>query len=227
MAIYAIGDLHLSFGTNKPMDIFKGWDNHIKKLTKNWESTVGTDDTVVLCGDFSWAMSLPETKLDFEFLCSLPGNKILLKGNHDYWWTTVTKMNEFLRAGGYENIGFLHNNSYIVDNALVCGTRGWLPDSKSGEDKKISVREARRLKASFDYIKGDYPKYVFLHYPPVTKDLTANPIFETLMLEDVKLCCYGHLHSGSFHTAVQGNCYGINYKLVSNDFVDFTPQRII
>lgn len=136
MAIYVIGDLHLSFSTNKPMDIF-GWGNHSEKIKKNWLEKVKNEDTVILPGDFSWATYLQDTYKDFEYLNNLPGKKILSKGNHDYWWTTVTSMKKYLNQNNFENIDFLYNNSFLVEDKIIVGTRGWVNSWRSQENYKI------------------------------------------------------------------------------------------
>lgn len=171
MSIYAIGDLHLSFRQEKPMDIFgKQWENHPKKIEENWKKYVKPDDLIVLAGDFSWETYLEDTYKDFEFLSNLPGKKILLKGNHDYWWTTITSMNKFLKDNNFNNIEFLFNNSICFENKIIVGTRGWaINDMENGE--KMMSREASRLEMSIkDGIKkfGDDKEFIcFMHFPPI------------------------------------------------------------
>ena len=141
MSLFAIGDLHLSLGSDKPMDIFSGWDHYVERLEENWRDTIGDEDTVVLAGDSSWGMSLQESLTDFTFLEGLPGKKIILKGNHDYWWSTKNKMDSFFAEQGFRSLQILHNNSYVVENVVVCGSRGWLFEMGEEHDKKILTRD--------------------------------------------------------------------------------------
>ena len=146
MSIFAIGDTHLSFSTDKPMNIFKGWDDYVERLTKNWHALVAPSDTVVLMGDISWAMSLEQAKADFAYLDALPGQKIILKGNHDYWWNTRRKMEAFFENYGFSTLHILHNNAYRVGDFSICGTRGWFYDDTQSEPDKVMLREVQRLK---------------------------------------------------------------------------------
>ena len=166
MAIFAIGDLHLSLGGSKPMDIFPGWEGYLPKLEANWRRLIAPDDTVMLVGDTSWAMNLKDTKADFAFIESLPGQKWILKGNHDYWWTTRAKMDRFLQENGFTSLHILHNNACVVDGVALCGSRGWPFDDASAQDAKVMAREAGRLRMSLA-AGGDCEKWAFLHYPPV------------------------------------------------------------
>ncbi|MBQ2938127.1 MAG: metallophosphoesterase [Clostridia bacterium] len=230
MAIYTIGDLHLSFETNKPMDIFGvKWEKHEEKIKKDWQEKVKENDLVVLPGDFSWAMYLEETQKDFEFINKLPGKKLLLKGNHDYWWSTVTSMRKYLKENGLENIDFLYNNSYEFENQIIVGTRGWTI-SEEAEDIRLTKREIDRLELS---IKDGVSKYgedkeiiVFMHYPPVTKNYMDTDYIKIMKKYNVKRCFYGHLHAGSIQEAVEGTIQGIQLKLVSADGLDFKLLKI-
>lgn len=228
MSIYVIGDLHLSFSVNKPMDIFgNNWENHAEKIRNNWIKKVKPEDTVILPGDFSWATYLEESKEDFEFLNNLPGKKIISKGNHDYWWTTVTKMKKFLKENNFENIDFLYNNSYFIENKIITGTRGWVTNFKASENAKILKREVDRLKLSIeDGIKKygeDKEIIVFIHYPPFYKEsvLEEFDFIKTMEKYNVKKCIYGHLHADSHKEAIEGVINGIEYKLASSDYLDF------
>ena len=234
MSIYVIGDLHLSFNTPKPMDIFgKNWKGHEEKIKRDWLQKVKDEDLVVLPGDFSWETYLENTKKDFEYLNSLPGKKILLKGNHDYWWTTITSMRKFLKENNFENIDFLYNNSYEFENKILCGTRGWsITDEETNE--KLINRELIRLELS---LQDGVNKYgtdkeiiVFMHYPPITKAkiITGQEakFVEMMRKYKVKRCFYGHLHGTSIADAVEGNIEGIELKLVSADGLDFELQKI-
>lgn len=230
MAIYVIGDLHLSFSTNKPMDIFgRNWQNYEEKIKKDWLLKVKPEDTVILPGDFSWAMYLNETEKDFEFINNLPGKKILLKGNHDYWWTTVTSMRKYIKEENFENIDFLYNNSYEIENKIIAGTKGW-NISDEQEDIRLTKREVARLELS---IKSGIEKYgndkeiiVFMHYPPLTKTNIDTDYTRLMKKYGIKRCYYGHLHANSIKDAVEGNVDGIEYKLVSSDGLDFKLLEI-
>ena len=236
MSIYAIGDLHLSFKNPKPMNIFgDNWENHEEKIKQDWLSKVKEEDTVVLAGDFSWAMKIEDALEDFKFINELSGKKILLKGNHDYWWTTVTNMKKVLEQNNMHNIDFLHNNSFEVEDKILCGTRGWsLLEEDSEEDKKIIDREAGRLKLSLqDGIKkyGNQKEIIaFLHYPPITQAYLLknepSPFISILKEFNAKKCYYGHLHGPAIKDAVNGNIDEIELKLISADGVDFKLQKI-
>ena len=233
MSIYVIGDLHLSFGVNKPMNIFgENWEKHYEKIKENWLRKVKDEDTVILPGDFSWATYLEESEKDFEFLNNLSGNKILLEGNHDYWWTTVTKMKKFLEEKNIQNIHFLYNNSFLIENKIIAGTRGWIINPNSKENYKILKRENDRLKLSLESgIKSfgeDKEIIAFLHYPPFYKDTVSEEIDFKKTLENykVKKCFYGHLHSDSHKEAIEGKINGIEYCLVSSDYLKFDLLKL-
>ncbi|MDL2324432.1 metallophosphoesterase [Ruminococcaceae bacterium OttesenSCG-928-A16] len=225
MALFAIGDLHLSLGCNKPMDVFEGWEDYVPRLEKNWRDTITEQDTIVLMGDNSWAMNFEEALADFAFLHSLPGQKIVLKGNHDYWWTTMAKMTAWIEQNQLDSIRFLHNNSYEVEGVSVCGTRSWLFEADKPQDEKVMAREVGRLRASLQ--AATLPKkLVFLHYPPVYVGATSAAVIETMQEFGVNQCYYGHLHGGSIRWAVQGQVNGIQYKLLSADSLGFKPYKI-
>lgn len=234
MSIYVIGDLHLSFNQSKPMDIFgDNWSNHEQQIKDNWIDTVKPEDTVIIPGDFSWATYLEETKLDFEFLNSLPGKKILLKGNHDYWWTTLTSMRNFLKENHFENIDFLFNNSYLVEGKIIVGTRGWVFQENEEANKMIN-RENERLKLSIksgiEQYGTDRPIIAFMHYPPIaSKDMNNNKyleFYQTLKDYNIKECYYGHLHGNSYKEAIEGDVGGINFHLISADYLNFKLEKI-
>lgn len=225
MAIFAIGDLHLSLGADKPMDVFEGWEGYLPKLERNWRALVQPEDTVVLAGDTSWAMHLEDTRADFSFLQSLPGQKWLLKGNHDYWWTTQRKMERFFVQNSFDSLHILHNNCCMVDGVALCGTRGWPFDDTSAQDAKVMAREVGRLKLSLD-AAGNLPKLVFFHYPPIYPGARAQDILDVLAQYGVERCWYGHLHGRFIRFAVQGMCDGVQYKLISADGLDFCPWKI-
>ena len=234
MSIYVIGDLHLSFSQNKPMDIFgKNWEKHDEKIKNDWLSKVKKEDCVVLPGDFSWATYIEDAYLDFKYLNELPGKKILLKGNHDYWWTTVTSMKKFLEDNKFCNIDFLYNNSLEYEDKVFVGTRGW-SFQESENSRKMINRENQRLELSIqDAIKkyGNNKEIIaFLHYPPlISKNLLENnclEFYKTLKKYNIKRFYYGHLHGKSHAEAVIGNVEGIDFNLVSADYLDFKLLKI-
>lgn len=228
MSVFVTADLHLSLGTDKPMDVFKGWTDYVYRLKKNWLALVEPEDTVVIVGDISWAMKLEETAEDFAFINSLPGKKIFLKGNHDYWWTTKKKMDEYLKTSGFDTISILFNNAFSAENYAICGTRGWFYDTECEQDKKVLNREVGRLNASIDEAeKFGLEPIVFLHYPPVYGEFECIEIMETLINRNIKRCYYGHLHgAASARKAITGNYKGINFNLISCDYTGFIPVII-
>ena len=230
MSIYAIGDLHLSFANPKPMNIFgNNWNNHEEKIKLDWISKVKEEDTVVLPGDFSWAMNLKDTKKDFEYINNLPGRKIMSKGNHEYWWTTVTNIKKFLKENNFSNIDFLYNNSIEVEDKLICGTRGWNLNLESETSNKRITREENRLENSIqDAINKNLDKeiIVFMHYPPIIKQNLNTGFFKILKKYNIKRCYYAHLHGNSIKEALNGVYDGIEFKLVSADGLDFKLLKI-
>lgn len=224
MSVFVIGDTHLSLSSNKPMNIFKGWDDHEFRLESNWQKLVEKDDTVIIAGDVSWGMSLQESLDDFEFLNKLNGTKIILKGNHDYWWNTANKMNNFMAENGLNTIKFLHNNAFKIDDISIVGTRGWFFDAESENIDKVLARECGRLQRSIDMARSLGGEIVaFLHYPPISAIADCEPIIEVLQKNQVKRCYYGHLHGGAINSAVNGEKYGIDFRLVSADYLGFCP----
>ena len=232
MAVYAISDLHLSYGIDKPMDIFGDrWVNYMDKLKENWEEIVKEDDYVLIPRDISWATYLEQAIKDFQFIENLPGRKIISKGNHDYWWTTMSKLNIFLEKNNFKTIEFIHNNSYNIQGFIVCGARGWKcpgDDGFSQEDKKIYERELNRLKLSLSNAKpiGEEEIIVMMHYPPFNSSKEPSEFVEIMGEYGVKKCLYGHLHGGSFNSAVEGEVEGIDFKLVSSDYLNFKPFNV-
>lgn len=223
MNLFTISDLHLPLGANKPMDIFGGWDNYVERLEKNWKKLVNDEDTVVIGGDISWATSLQEAKPDFEFINALPGNKIILKGNHDYWWGTANKINEFLTENKFDTIKILHNNCYSDGKIAICGTRGWIYDGTGTHDQKVILREAGRLETSIKLAKdlGVEP-IVFLHYPPAYAEFTCDEILAVLQKYEIKSVYYGHIHGKGIYNIIN-EYHGIKLKLTACDGIDFTP----
>lgn len=228
MSLYAIADLHLSLSVDKPMNIFPGWDNHVERLEINWQNTVAADDTVVIPGDISWAINFEEAKADFDFINHLNGKKVILKGNHDYWWNSMAKMNRFLDDNGFDTISILHNNHYAYGDYGICGTRGWIKDTEEPADAKVLAREAGRLEASIRSALNDGKEpIVFLHYPPIYANDRNREILDVLYKYDIKCCYYGHLHGNAHRFAVCGEVDGINYQLIAGDFVQFCPKLIM
>lgn len=228
MALYAIGDLHLSLGADKPMDIFGGnWLGYMDKLRQGL-SVIGPADTTVLLGDLSWALDLEGAKEDFRFLNEIPGRKIILKGNHDYWWNTVTKFQRFCQENSFTDLHILNNNHFEYEGVAICGTRGWFfEEEKSGEhDEKVFRRELLRLEASLQSA-GELPKLVFLHYPPRYRGYQCPEILELLTKYGVRACYYGHLHGASHGLAMEGVWDGVEFRLVSADKLDFQPYCVI
>ena len=228
MALYAIGDLHLCLGAPKPMDIFGGaWVGYMDKL-KEGMSVIKPEDTIVSMGDLSWALGLDDAKADFAWLNEIPGRKIILKGNHDYWWSTVKKFDSFCQANDFENLNILHNNHFEYEGMAICGTRGWFfEEERSGEhDEKVFKRELLRLEASLQSA-GELPKMVFLHYPPRYKGYECPEILELLDKYEVRNCFYGHLHGASHGLAMEGAWDGVNFKLLSADRLNFNPYCVI
>ena len=225
MAIFAIGDLHLSLHGEKPMDIFHGWEGYVQRLEQNWRAAVAPEDTVVLAGDTSWAMKLADCRADFAFLQNLPGRKVLLKGNHDYWWCTMAKMEAYLAENGFDSLCFLHNNCIRAEGVALCGTRSWLFDRGQPHDEKVMRRECGRLIASLE-AAGTEEKLVFLHYPPVYPNADARQVVDILRQYGVRRCFYGHLHGAFVRHAVQGDVDGTEYKLISADSLGFLPYKI-
>lgn len=228
MALYAIGDLHLCLGSPKPMDIFGGaWVGYMQKLLDGI-SVIQPEDTTILLGDLSWALDMESAKDDFAWINQIPGRKIILKGNHDYWWSTATKFYKFCKDNQFSDQYILNNNHYEYDGWAICGTRGWFfEEERSGShDEKVFNRELIRLEASLQSA-GDLPKMVFLHYPPRYKGYECPEILDLLKRYGVRKCYYGHLHGASHGLAIEGLWDGIEFKLVAADRLNFQPHRIL
>ena len=226
--IYTIGDLHLSLGCDKPMDIFAGWSNYLERLEENWNGKITAEDTVVLVGDHSWALKLDDSKRDLEYIHSrLNGKKILVKGNHDLWWQTMNKLNAFVESNGFDTIRFLFNNAYSVEGITICGTRGWIRENGEPQDIKILSREAGRLELSLQAAAKLGGEIVaFIHYPPIYGSEENVLITEVLHKYGIKRCYYAHLHGASIRGALNGERAGITYKLVSADGIGFDPIKV-
>lgn len=240
LALFALSDLHLSLSIDKPMDVFgPNWQNYMERIPLEWSRCVSDDDLVIVAGDSSWATYLNEANADFGYINSLPGRKLLLKGNHDYWWESVTKLNSYVSTMGFDTISFLHNSAYIYDGFSIAGTRGWLLPGSDGfgrDDRKIYDRELIRLSLSLDEaVKleeknggNTYTRIAVLHYPPVNSAGVADEgIMNILLKYGVKKCIYGHLHGGGAQSAFNGNIEGIDFYLTSADYLGFTPLEIV
>lgn len=228
MALYALGDPHLCLGADKPMDVFGGrWEGYMEKLRAGF-SVLTPDDTLVLLGDLSWALDMEQAAPDFAFLAGLPGRKLIVKGNHDYWWTTKRKFERFCGDHGFENLELIHNSCALYGEFALCGTRGWFyeEDRQGTHDEKIFRRELGRLEASLK-AAGGREKLCFLHYPPKYRGYECPEILQLLHEYGVKRCYYGHLHADSIRLAIQGESDGIDFRLVSADYVNFTPQKVL
>lgn len=228
MALYAIGDLHLCLGAPKPMDIFGGaWVGYMDKLREGL-SVITPEDTTVLMGDLSWAMDMQSAKEDFAFVNAIPGRKIILKGNHDYWWSTAAKFRKFCEENGFTDMELLNNNAFDYEGFAICGTRGWYFEEQRGSehDAKVFKRELIRLEASLK-AAGEKPKLVFLHYPPRNKVYECPEILEILNRYEVRRCFYGHLHGPSHKLAMEGRWDGIEYRLLASDYIGFKPYRVL
>lgn len=237
MSLYVMADLHLSTTTNKPMDVFGArWTDYMEKIKKNWSSIITDDDTVIVPGDISWAIDYAEALEDFKFIENLPGKKLLGKGNHDYWWSTMSKNRKFLSDNGLTSIDFLFNNAYKVENFIVCGTRGWYVDEKlqmtdnEVQYEKIVARETLRLKTSIEQAvklrENNEEILVFFHFPPVFKSFVCNEFIEVLKQYNIKSCYFGHIH-GVYNIPRTFTYENINFTLISSDYNNFVPMIIM
>lgn len=234
MSLFVIADTHLSESAEKPMDIFGyRWSDWTKKLCQNWQESVSENDTVVIAGDISWAMTLEEAKADFKLLDSLPGKKVIGKGNHDFWWNTVRKNEIFFAENGIDTIKILYNNAYESDGVLLCGCRGWYSDEKNAPDnadyEKIVAREVGRLERSLKHaneIDKEKKKIVFFHFPPVFADFVCRELVDVLHKYGVSECYYGHIH-GKYDIEPVKIFEGISFRIISGDYLGFKPHRII
>ncbi|MEA4816487.1 MAG: metallophosphoesterase [Lachnospiraceae bacterium] len=230
MSLYAIGDLHLSLNSPKPMDIFgKNWINHTEKIVKNWRDTVKDNDMVLLAGDISWGIDIKDSSKDIELINSLPGKKVIVSGNHDYWFNSASKLKE-----AFPEIMFLKNNYYSYEDYAVCGTRGWVCPGYEGfstHDEKIYKREQIRLNLSLNSaINAGYKKIItMLHFPPTSDKKEESEFIRNIRRSGfVKKVIYGHLHGGaSFDSSLKGKYYGIDFDLVSADYLDFSLLKIL
>ncbi len=227
--LYTIGDLHLSFESSKPMDVFgPEWAGHVERLREGF-SIVGPEDTTVICGDLTWGMDMTSCLEDFKFIDALPGKKIILKGNHDFWWTTATKAKRFFSDNGIKTIDILNNNAFFVGDTAVCGTRGWMCPNQGGSDhdRKILARETQRLETSLKAAGDAGRKICFFHYPPIYGKYYAEGMIELMSFYGVRECYYGHIHGAGRSGAFEGVDRGIAYRLISADNLNFIPVKII
>lgn len=228
MALYAISDLHLALSGDKPMDIFgEHWSKHDEKIKENWISKIKEEDTVLIAGDISWAMKSDESEEDLKWIESLPGRKIISKGNHDYWWGSISKLNSM-----FSNTKFLQNNFYEYGDYAICGTRGWIcpgGDKFTAHDEKIYNRESIRLKLSLDEAKKKgFSKFiVMLHYPPTNERFEESEFTKICSEYRVEKVVYGHLHGKCLNRVLEGEFNGVNYIMTSADFLDFNPKKIM
>lgn len=225
-----MADLHLCKGNpEKTMSIFNGWQNYQELIEKNWKELISDSDTIVLPGDISWGMSLKEAAPDFKFIEQLPGQKIVIKGNHDYWWTTKKKMEDFFAAEGCTSIKILHNNHYRYGEYGICGTRGWVNMLGETQDEKVLRREVQRLETSIRSALDEGLKpIVFLHYPPIFATNFNYDILDVLYRYKIEECYYGHIHGKSAHDLCVKNTYdGINFHLIAGDYLQFIPEKIV
>lgn len=239
MSLYVMADLHLSLseGTDKSMEVFgPSWANYTERIKRNWEAVVNDDDTVVVPGDISWALKLEEALDDLKFLDGLPGNKIIGKGNHDFWWSTAGKIEKFFADNEIKTIRLLHNNAYKLDDCIVCGTRGWFYDEKQQNTvcetdfEKIVRRESARLETSLkaaEELQGNtkLPVLVFLHFPPVWGGLVCDPILDILKKYNIKHCYFGHIH-GVYNVKRTFEYDGISFTLTAADYLKFAPMPV-
>lgn len=240
MSLYVISDLHLSTNekTNKSMEKFgTRWSNYHAKLERSFRAIVNEDDTVVIPGDISWAMTLDEALSDFKFLDSLPGTKIIGKGNHDFWWSTASKINAFFESNEISTIKLLHNNAYLLDDCIICGSRGWFYDEKQQKTvgevdyDKIIAREAQRLEISIGAAlklseeRPELPILCFLHFPPVYGELACDRIVDVLKKYGIENCFYGHIHN-NYAIPRQFVYDGITFTMVAADYLNFVPMPV-
>ncbi len=223
MKVFAISDLHLSTVCDKPMDVFgKSWENYFEKICQDWNSKVSQDDVVILAGDFSWAMRFEQALPDFNLVAQLPGNKVILRGNHDYWWNTISQVRNGIPKGFYA----LQNDCLRFENLLICGTRGWIcpdGDNLSAEDKKIFLRETERLKLSIAQMqkqrRPDDKVIAVMHYPPFNGSYDDSAFVRQFVANDIKAVVYGHLHGKDCRASLHMKKYNIDFYLTSCDLV--------
>ncbi|MCI8479270.1 MAG: serine/threonine protein phosphatase [Oscillibacter sp.] len=224
MALYAIGDLHLSLASNKSMEVFgEGWKDYVSRIDASL-GALGPEDVLVLAGDTSWGMTLAEAEADFRFLDQFPCRKYLVKGNHDYWWTTAAKFCGFCAEKGLSTLSLLHNNCAFYGDYALCGTRGWFLE-EDAHNRKVLNREVGRLEASLQ-AAGGREILCFLHYPPLYQGYRCPEILAALAKYPVRACCYGHLHGPAIRRRLEGEREGMGFSLISADYLGFVPKKI-
>lgn len=226
MALYAIGDLHLSLSVNKSMEVFgPAWENYVSRIEAAL-STLTEEDTLILAGDTSWGMNLQEAEADFRFLDQFPGKKYLLKGNHDYWWVTAAKFRRFCEEKGIHSLDLIHNNCAFYGDYALCGTRGWfLEEDQKPHNAKVLAREVGRLETSLQ-AAGEKPILCFLHYPPLYQGYECPEILDVLQKYHVQQCCYGHLHGPTIRRRIEEKRGETEFSLISADYLGFIPKKI-
>ncbi|MCQ2447557.1 MAG: metallophosphoesterase [Oscillibacter sp.] len=226
MALYAMGDLHLSLNSNKSMEVFgPAWDNYTERIRVSL-SELTADDVLVLAGDTSWGMSLEESEADFRFLEQFPCKKYILKGNHDYWWATAAKFKAFCEKNGFITMELLHNNCFFYGDYAICGTRGWfIEEEQKPHNAKVLNRELMRLETSLA-AAGEKPILCFLHYPPLYQGYRCEEVLNLLRKYQVKQCCYGHLHGPTIKRRIEGTWEKTELSLISGDYLGFIPKKI-
>ena len=225
MALYAISDLHLAFDLNKPMDIFGNkWIKHEEKIKASWMELVNDDDLVLIAGDISWGINQSESYNDLKWIDDLPGKKIISKGNHDYWWGSITKLNKM-----FDNIKFIQNNFYTYNDYAICGTRGWVYPLETEKDEKIYARELIRLRLSLDAaVKAGYSKIiVMIHYPPTNENMEETEFIKIFKDYNVEKVIYGHIHGYGLSKVVECTYDDVEYIMTSADYLDFKLKKII
>ena len=230
MSLFVIADLHLALGVpEKSMDVFPRWRGYTEKLSENWARLVRPEDTVILPGDISWAMDLEDAYADLAFIHALPGTKIIGKGNHDFWWATMRKLQNFVTEKELTTIRFLFNNAYLCEGISVCGSRGWFFDAQEAEDNaKVIAREAQRLRVSIEagLALGGTPA-VFMHYPVIMDDKRVEPLTDVLKEYGITRCFFGHVHGDRTGRLADFTEDGVRFSLISSDFLDFTPKKVV
>lgn len=233
MSIYAISDLHLARSVDKPMDVFGArWYNYMERLENEWRQTVSADDFVIVPGDISWATYLEQAYKDFQLIETLPGRKIVSKGNHDYWWTTLSKLEHFISENHFSTISFMHNNSFRLEGSVVCGTRGWKTpgdDEFSAEDRKIYARELQRMELSLKKAERRDGETLIaaIHFPIFNSKGVFSEFLDIMLKYGVNICIYGHLHGEACRSAIEGNVKGIDFRFISADYLGFKPVKLI
>lgn len=238
MAIYALADLHMCLSCpDKSMELFgSSWNGYISKIKDNWERTVTDEDTVLVSGDISWATYIDKAEEDFRFLSELPGRKLLSRGNHDYWWTTMKKMEDFFEEKQFTNLEFIRTNIVEADGCLITGTRGWMIETKESlegtDNRKIYDREKLRIKMCIDKLSEQDPEHskkhiLMIHYPPITAKQGVTEFADMMADAGIDICVYGHLHGKAHKKAFEGDYKGTRFVCTSADYLGFAPIRIL